>query len=171
MLTSHALVIHMIVLGLGKHFDSVLQSSEIDQMKALYAAAIVYNISITLPKVSVLLFYARVFTTQSKPFKYALWCSHFLVASWLISITSVTVFGCNPIKKIWLLTTPGHCHPNSVLWLVNAISSVVIDLILLLLPLPTLWHLQMKSSRKILIMAVFICGYWWVSLETLYSGC
>lgn len=150
----------MITLGLGKHIQTITPNSEIEQLRALYACYIVYDISISLPKMSALLFYARVFTTQEKRFKYALWFTHFLVIGWVVSVALLGVFLCDPVEKQWKPTIAGHCHPNTVLWLTSAIPSVVIDLILLILPLPMLWQLQMKLSRKILIMAVFVCGYW-----------
>ena len=168
-LTTHSLVIRMISLGLGKHIQGIPPSNEIKQLKALYACEMIYDISISLPKISVLLFYARVFTTQERVFRYALWFTHFLVIGWLLSIVLFTSLLCDPVEKQWKPTIPGYCHPNTEAWLASAIPSVVIDLILLLLPLPMLWRLQMKKSRKFLIMAVFICGYWSVVFHALFT--
>lgn len=152
----------MTTLGLGKHVNNLSPNDEIEQLKALYACYIIYDISISLPKMSALLFYARVFGTQEKLFKHALSVTHLLVGGWLVSVAVLGVLLCDPVEKQWKPTTPGHCHPNTVLWLASAIPSVVIDLILLLLPLPMLWRLQMKKFRRILIMTVFACGYWLV---------
>lgn len=155
----------MITLGLGKHVIDISPGNLVKQLKALYVCYIIYDTSISLPKFSVLLFYARIFGTQKKPFKYLLWFTHFLVFSWLVSVALLGVLLCSPIEKQWKPSTPGHCHPNTVLWLSSAIPSVGIDLILLLLPLPMLWRLQMAKSRKILIMTVFACGYRFAVLE------
>ena len=161
----------MITRGLGKHVNTISPDDEVEQLKALFVCYNIYDISISLPKISALLFYARVFGTQNKLFKYALLVTHSLVVGWLISTVMVGVWLCDPVKKQWKPTTPGHCHPNAVLWLASAIPSVIIDLILLLLPLPMLWQLQMRKSRKILIMTVFVCGYWFVLPPTLKDIC
>lgn len=42
----------------------------------------------------------------------------------------------------------------------SAIPSVLIDIIILVLPLPKLWHLKIDLARKIGLMTVFILGYW-----------
>ncbi|KAL6717590.1 hypothetical protein ACLMJK_005505 [Lecanora helva] len=156
---SHVLVIYMTSRGLGHHIYDLEPQNAVDQLKALYACYIIYDISITLPKISALLFYARVFGTQNKLFNYACWVTHGLAVAWLLAISMIGVFLCDPIKKQWEPTTPGHCHPNTLLWITSAVPSVVIDLILLLLPLPMLWKLQMRTSRKTMIMTVFACGY------------
>ncbi|KAL9640598.1 MAG: hypothetical protein Q9204_000654 [Flavoplaca sp. TL-2023a] len=158
-ITSISIVCYMISLGLGKHIDDIPLSNTTEQLKVLYACYILYDTSISLPKTSVLLFYARIFGTQAKLFKYAMYFTHFLVVGWLLSISMLGVFLCDPVEKYWNRLLPGHCHPNSALWLGSAIPSVGIDLILLLLPLPMLWRLQMSKNRRILIMSVFAFGY------------
>ncbi|KAL8949409.1 MAG: hypothetical protein Q9222_004478 [Ikaeria aurantiellina] len=158
-ITSISLVLYMISLGLGRHVTEIPQSKTLEQLKVLYACYILYDTSITFPKISALLFYARIFGTQNKAFRYMLWLTHFLVIGWLLSIMMLGVFLCDPVEKQWKPYLDGHCKPNSALWLGSAIPSVVIDLILLLLPLPMLWRLQMKKQRRILIMTVFAFGY------------
>lgn len=150
----------MITLGFGRRGSSMPKSLDLKQLRILFGLHFTYNLSLTLPKTSVLLFYARVLGTRIKLFKYALWCTHSLVIGWFIAMGLLNTLICDPIEKQWRPSVPGHCHSITVLWLSSSMSSVVIDLILLLLPLPMLWRLQMKRSRRILIMAVFACGYW-----------
>ena len=59
----------MINLGLGQHVTEVLPENELKQLKVLYICYVLYDISITFPKISALLFYARVFSTRSKFFR------------------------------------------------------------------------------------------------------
>ena len=155
-----SMLIYMITLGFGRRGSSIPMGLELKQMRILWGAHFTYNLTLIFAKTSVLLFYARVLGTRIKLFKYALWFTHFLVIGWFIAMGLLNTFLCNPIEKQWRPSVPGHCHAITVLWLSSTISDVVIDFILLLLPLPMLWRLQMKCSRKILIMAVFACGYW-----------
>lgn len=41
----------------------------------------------------------------------------------------------------------------------NSIASVIIDLVILIIPLPVLWKLQLKLGKKLLISGVFTGGY------------
>ena len=159
LLISHALLDRMIALGFGRHESSIPIGYELEQLRVLFGLYIFYNLCITLPKISVLLFYARALGTRVKLFKYALWFTHFLVIGCFIAMGFFTIFLCNPVEKQWQPSIPGRCHSITDLWLSSTISSVVIDLILLLLPLPMLWRLQMKRPKRILIMAVFAFGY------------
>lgn len=53
----------------------------------------------------------------------------------------------------------GHCSNVDTVWLGSVIPSTIIDLIILIMPLPMIWKLQMKLTKKILVMGVFVCGY------------
>ena len=156
----NSLVLYATSLGFPKPAMELTSSNRAKLLQVEFAFYFLYDTSISLPKTSVLFFYSRVFETQQTRFRYALWFSHFLVVSWLIAIPLSTVFVCDPVEKQWKPATPGHCHSNNVWRRESSIPSVVIDLILLLLPMPMLWRLQMTRIRRIMIVSVFACGYW-----------
>jgi len=114
---------------------------------------------ISLPKGSVLLFYARIFTTQNRAFRYALWVGHALNFLWWIGAIVRCVLFCSPVEKYWNTSEPAFCRNADVMYIGSAVPSVVIDLYILLLPLPIIWTLSMKLSRKLLVIGVFLCGY------------
>jgi hypothetical protein len=156
---SHGVQLHLISVGLGKHVNELSTDRLLLGLKLQFCIYFVYNLSITLTKTSVLFFYARIFSTQSRPFKWALWISQGLVWGWFVAICLVTVFMCNPVNKQWIPSVEGTCRPIGDLWLGSAIPSVIIDVIILVLPLPLIWKLRLKKSRKILVSGVFVCGY------------
>ena len=43
------------------------------------------------------------------------------------------------------------------------IPNIFVDLLILVLPLPMLWRLQMDMKKKILLTANFMLGYWYVT--------
>lgn len=110
-------------------------------------------------KTSALLFYTRVFTMANTKFKYALWAVHTMNIAWFIGTLLSVTFICNPIEKVWDFTLPGTCLNFRRLWLGNGLPNLIIDVIILVLPLPMLWKLQMKTTRRIQISGVFVCGY------------
>jgi hypothetical protein len=122
----------------------------------------VYDIALFLSKIAALLFLTRVFprTSNSKWFNYALWTTFGLHVAWPIGNVFGTIFFCWLISKNWIVTQPGHCGAQFDLLLGSTVPSVVIDLIILVLPLPKQWHLQIGRAKKVGLMAVFILGYW-----------
>lgn len=154
-----SLLLKMISLGLGKQITTVPPENLLKILKLLFGLYFVFDLSITIPKCSVLLFYIRIFGTSSKCFRYSVYGIQALNLAWLLSIWVFTIFQCHPVQKAWMPSVPGHCVSTSSLWLASAIPSVAIDLMILFVPLPMLWQLQMKKSRKALIIGVFSCGY------------
>ena len=53
---------------------------------------------------------------------------------------------------------PGHCVSKNEYFLGTAIPEVVTDFVILAMPLPYVWNLQMKLKQKILLSVVFILG-------------
>jgi len=158
-ISSNALLLYYISLGLGEHLDAIPPKKRVQGHKVLYAFFFTFDTGISLAKTSALFFYARVFTTLDSRFRLALWVIHGVVLAWLIALLLSTVFLCIPVQKEWLKSLPGHCQNNEVVNLGTAIASVVIDVMILLLPMPMLWKLQARLTRKIFIFGVFICAY------------
>lgn len=110
-------------------------------------------------KVSVLLFYSRVF--KGIPwFSITLWIVGAIVISWWIICDFVALFTCDPIAKAWKSKIPGHCMDTYQTYLGAAIPNVFTDFVLLILPLPLLWKLHTTKAKKLALFLVFGLGYW-----------
>ena len=92
-----------------------------------------------------------------------------LVVCWGILAGTCTWAFCSPIAYNWDTTIPGgHCIDRDALFLAVGIIDVIGDFLLFLLPLPTVWKLQVPRASKlgllvifsIAIMWVFSCLYW-----------
>ena len=114
---------------------------------------------ISLPKASVLLFYARIFTTQNRIFRYGLWVGHALNSLWWIGAIARCLLFCSPVEKYWNIEEPGFCRSADALYIGSSVPSVVVDLYILLLPLPIIWSLSVRLDRKLFVIGVFACGY------------
>jgi hypothetical protein len=57
------------------------------------------------------------------------------------------------------MTSLGYKPSTIAMWLSSAIPVVIIDLILLVLPLPMIWKLRIKRSRDFAVLGVFILCY------------
>ncbi len=74
--------------------------------------------------------------------------------------TFFLIFLCSPREKIWNpLMTTGHCFEGDASYKASGMFNVLSDFAILVLPMPTLWNLQMSLRRKLLIMGVFATGF------------
>ena len=69
-----------------------------------------------------------------------------------------TVFECTPIEKSWDQLKPGHCLIPEALPYASGAINVITDLYVLILPIPCIWSLNMRMSRKLRTLAIFSMG-------------
>ena len=65
-----------------------------------------------------------------------------LVVGGGISFTVSSIFMCFPIEKGWDPSVPGKCIDRNAWVYVNTAYNMVADVVVFLLPIPTLWSLQ-----------------------------
>lgn len=70
----------------------------------------------------------------------------------MICITFLFVFICVSVQKLWYPKLPGHCIDQVGTWIANAASAIMTDLAILTLPLPRVWKLKLRRSRKIAVL-------------------
>ncbi|KAL9066444.1 MAG: hypothetical protein Q9161_007583 [Pseudevernia consocians] len=150
--------LYWVSIGLGKHIDQI-PGSHSELVKLLLIDDLIYNTGLTVVKLSVLLFYVRIFRIVLV-YQVIFWIVAFLVISWGIAINFLAIFSCTPIHKSWDPTIPGHCLKTGNTFLGATIPNIVIDFILLLLPIPMLWRLHVEILSKIALVGVFSAGYW-----------
>lgn len=81
-----------------------------------------------------------------------------LVIAFGVGVFLSTFLACRPFEKIWEPTIPGHCSSYLASGLATSIINVVIDFIIITLPIPMIWSLQMARGRKIAISIMFGMG-------------
>lgn len=147
-----------------RHLEE-LQPEQITELKKLvWVTYFTFTTGTAFAKSSAIFFYERIFSSSHERFRYALWVLHALNAAWLVGTLFALVFQCWPIAKVWNAALDGECASLGKFALGNIIPSIIIDVFILLLPLPILWRLQMELDKKVLITAVFVCGYLYVEL-------
>ncbi|CAJ2512712.1 Uu.00g008310.m01.CDS01 [Anthostomella pinea] len=154
-----ALIFWWIDLGLGKHAITVPPADLAEGPKIIFIAAFLYDCNIALPKFSALFFYRRIFERTSRWLTVTLWTVAAMNAGWLFSAWISTIFQCTPVNAAWETVPESTCISQWTWFLGTAIPSIVIDFLILIIPLPMLWGLQASASRRIMVGAVFICGY------------
>ncbi|KAI4190252.1 MAG: hypothetical protein L6R41_000922, partial [Letrouitia leprolyta] len=117
--------------------------------------------AIVFIKISILLFYRRVFPPEATPQKWRICHSILLVLSVILFLISIfgSGFECTPVAFIWDFTIPGgHCINLIALSRFTSISNTITDILILSLPIPIILNLHMNRTKKIGVCGVFLLG-------------
>ncbi|KAJ5804205.1 uncharacterized protein N7518_000508 [Penicillium psychrosexuale] len=76
-----------------------------------------------------------------------------LIFAFIISIS------CIPVAKQWDTSLKGHCIQTIPFYFALGGTSIVLDLIIIALPLPVLWKLQLHLKQKVLLACLFALGF------------
>ena len=107
-------------------------------------------------KVSTLILYARIFPLQN--LNWILWILALIfVANSVIPIL-ITILQCSPVKGAWDPFVQAKCINIMTIFMALNIVNVVTDVILVAMPLPHLWRLQMPRSTRIELVGIFSVG-------------
>ena len=68
------------------------------------------------------------------------------------------IFQCSPVDKFWNFRDQGVCI--DIWWLVlgSSISHLIVDIAILILPVPTVQKLQISWAQKAMLSVVFAQG-------------
>ena len=129
-------------------------------LKLSYFTQIFWQLTMPTVKTSLLLFYFRLF--YSPRLRMATYAVGALIWSYFIASTIVDINVCTPPRSFWLKTTqpdmPHHCINYNAFFLFGSVYDTFTNLIVLILPLPTVWHLQINTRKKVGLSFIFLLG-------------
>lgn len=120
-----------------------------------FVFTLVYLWTLACLKLSQLCFYHRAFGRQLK-----VWIYFFgaVVAAWGLVFTFVFIFLCDPVEQQWTIERVGHCRDQVLVLKCIIMTNVLTDLMIILLPVSTVWGLQMRKTEKFAILSCFALG-------------
>ena len=107
-------------------------------------------------KLSLLLTFSRVFHLHRK-LVYSVYILLGILSAYYFAIFIVKIRPCNPISSFWEGEI-ANCVNQGATQSVDAIISVISDLIILLLPIPAVWSLQMQIKKKLRVVGMLGTG-------------
>ncbi|MCJ1372829.1 hypothetical protein MMC20_004054 [Loxospora ochrophaea] len=142
--------------GMGQHFKDLAPGEFPRMLKPFWASVPIYNLSLTLTKVSILLQYLRVFPTDG--IRRASWIGLAFISIYGLWSFFGAVFMCWPINFFWDKAVHGRCLNEMAFWFSNAGLNILSDIFVLVLPMPVLNSLKLPTRQKIGLMLVFAVG-------------
>ncbi|KAH9828664.1 integral membrane protein [Teratosphaeria destructans] len=161
---SYALCAQLIVgirYGLSLHRDQFtpeeFESNVSNFLKSLYSVEPFYAACMSVIKLSILLFYWRLFRSV-RWMKWGIYITAALVTMWLIAAEVAAIIQCTPISKFWNPEAPGTCLNGLTYFKSITATNLVTDAIVLCLPMPLVWRLNASITRRISLAAGFLIG-------------
>lgn len=100
--------------------------------------------------------YLRIF--NEKKYRNACYAIMGLVILVALADIVATFTECIPISKLWDPSIDGHCANIGQLYRLGTLPNVVIDLLMLVLPLPVVWKLHVSRQVRIGLTVTFLTG-------------
>lgn len=111
----------------------------------------------TLIKLSILHFYKTIFGINGV-FRYTIYVVAAVVVSFGIGVFLAQILICRPFAKNWNRSLPGVCGSSPATILSEAVINMLIDIAIMVLPMPLVWRLQMTRRRKIVFTVLVGLG-------------
>ncbi|KAF2463677.1 uncharacterized protein BDR25DRAFT_297833 [Lindgomyces ingoldianus] len=148
--------------GIGKPLWEVTMPEFELWGKGLVMTSFLYPLASGFVRISILLFYDRVFSKASKPMRIVIRASLVFVGCYIAGFVTYAGFLCKPLHKFWKpFERREYCGDNVNYWIYTALLysvSLLQDLELLFLPIGSVIGLQMPLKRRIGVIIIFALG-------------
>lgn len=124
-------------------------------MQITFAFTLIYIWCLAALKMSQLALYMRVFANQLRNWVYGVGA---VVMLWAIIFNFLFIFLCDPIAQQWTVERVGHCMDQILLLKCLIMTNLVTDLFIVVLPIKSVWKLQMRRTEKFAVLACFGLG-------------
>jgi hypothetical protein len=126
--------------------------------RIILAAPLLYAPCTACAKAALCLFYGRL--NPSYAFQFATWSTMFVIVGSYTGIFFSILFACKPIAASWDLSLQADavCINRGAIYIATAVIGVLTDVLLIILPIPTVWGLQMSRKQKIGLTGMFGVG-------------
>ncbi|KAF1812450.1 hypothetical protein P152DRAFT_449194 [Eremomyces bilateralis CBS 781.70] len=115
--------------------------------------------AVGLCKLSLLFLFRRIFSTQ--PFKRVVDVSIAIATAWLLGFWLASLFQCTPVNTIWTRWEreyAQYCFDVVKFYWAIGVTDAVTDLLIMVLPIPMIWKLQMPIKQRVAVGGMFLAG-------------
>ncbi|KAL8893717.1 MAG: hypothetical protein Q9192_004995 [Flavoplaca navasiana] len=142
--------------GFGHHILMLDVPDVVMYGKLFFTDACIFPIAMTPLKLSILWFYHRIFPIR----KFTISCIAIaaVTVAWLIASLVAQFLLCRPFQYFWDKSIPGGTCINikHVAYFITSPPDILTSIAILILPIPSLWGLQMQRRRKLAISGIFL---------------
>ncbi|KAL4877067.1 hypothetical protein BJY04DRAFT_210166 [Aspergillus karnatakaensis] len=143
--------------GGGYHYYEVSDKDMELFRKFCYIATVLYCPMALLVKIALLAMLIRIFA----PYKNKVLFIYVFIGALIVYYTIaeiVKIRMCDPVPAYWTLDPNASCLDQRAALIADSVISVVSDLLILILPLPLTWSLQMSRNKKLRVIGLLSAG-------------
>ncbi|KAI0428961.1 hypothetical protein F5Y09DRAFT_343170 [Xylaria sp. FL1042] len=147
--------------GLGHHMSEIMElapQSIKPMLKTVLIGQFTWALSNAGVKLSIIDLYIKLFGRNQALRR----VSYFLmgcVSTYLLLVIFIAFFLCQPFAFNWDQTIPGgYCGNQNSAFLASGILNLVLDIAVIVLPLPVLWNIRLARHKRIGLMLMFSVG-------------
>ncbi|KXH60139.1 CFEM domain-containing protein [Colletotrichum salicis] len=148
-------------LGIGRDIWTLSYDEITRFMQIFFAFEVIYTLSISALKASILFFYIRVFSMVSRTFSLVLWCTQAFNFLFCLAFTVANLNQCRPFSNAWEAWDgrhPGYCINVYAMFIAHAAINIALDVWMLGLPVTQVLWLNLRKRQKVEIVVMFGLG-------------
>ena len=131
-----------------------------ENSQSIFTDPIIWVIAVTSIRASITLLYLRIFQNRTQTRYFRVVC--FVVLGSNIVFLAATILAdcliCQPIAYRWQRSGHGHCGTQKSFDLFVGVVNLFLDIVIVIMPMPILWRLQMATTKKIHVSSMFALG-------------
>jgi hypothetical protein len=143
--------------GAGYHEILVPLSDLKPAFQLSYGTLIVYQLDLSLTKISICLFYLRVFVDRLS--RHLVFGTLVVIGLYTIPCEAVSIFQCSPIGGVYDFTLQSKCIDTLPCFYISSIANILLDAWLIALVASRIWKLRMAHRQKIALLSVITLGW------------
>ena len=127
-------------------------------LQSFFASEWFYAFATTSVRWAIVLLYVNVF--ERRWLKLGSYVTAGLITVAHVGFIITVISYCRPIQYSWDRSIPGgHCGNTLSLELASGAINLAMDFVLIILPMPVIWKLQMPFKKKAIVTSVFSIGF------------
>ncbi|KAI1147775.1 hypothetical protein F4825DRAFT_436349 [Nemania diffusa] len=133
-------------------------------LELIFLSSVLIQVPLSTVKISILLFYSRIF--PSRKFRICVWTAIATVTLWGIIFAVLVITQVDPISQSFKLPGGRLRYNSAALGLGQVGSSIALDFLVLLFPVPMIYRLKMAPWRRLSVILIFWLGAFCVVAAT-----
>lgn len=127
--------------------------------QAAYSVQFLFAVAVGFSKIGITITLHRIFASVSNKFRWATFIVMGLCLVWMVFTILIGLFICWPIAMNWDPDTPGgKCGDQIAAFSAVGIIDVATDLVIIALPIPMIYPLQIRWQHKVALCSIFGAG-------------
>ncbi|KAH7071742.1 hypothetical protein FB567DRAFT_209900 [Paraphoma chrysanthemicola] len=130
----------------------------VSNIQLILAVVVVYKMTVTLIKISILMIYLRIAVTRT--FERLCKMTIYLLMACQVIVIIVVPAQCSPLRKLWDFTgqVQGHCINANAFYHAASAFHIVMDLWILVLPIKVIMLIPRPPREKLALFVIFGLG-------------